>query len=230
MGTIPQGSGRAAIPSIVRLTDNDVGAVPEGAVDGILVSVSEAKAFINLDHSDDDAIITSLIHAAESYIESCLNRDLRARNYQAVFTTEDVRYPETNYYWATGRPAASVSAVKMWNSEGVLTTLDGMGEDAVYAVRNGRGGELIVAIDTEEISKYSPGNDAGDLMLLEFSTVDASSANLKGYHAIKRAAMHIVAGGYEARESEMQGPVVNVNPAVDRLLCPYIHNLNIRGM
>lgn len=222
---IPHSHGRAARPSIVRLSDNDVGAVPDGATDGILVSLAEAKQFVNLDHDDDDGLITSLIHAGESAAEGFLNRDLRARNYTAVFAADGC----VHQFFATGRPCASVSAVKMWDAANTLTTLDGDGEDAVYAVRAGLGGEMIVVLDSDTADLYAAGSDDCDLALIDFATADASSATLVGYHAIKRAVLHMVAGGYEARESVVQGSPFSDNPAVERLLRPYRHHLNLEG-
>lgn len=214
---IPQSHGRAARPSIVRLTDTDVGGVAADAVDGALVTLAEGKRFLNLDHDEDDSLVTALIHAGEAEAEGFLNRDLRARNYQAVFGVDGT----SPQFFSTGRPAASVSGVYGWNSAGVLTTLDSEGEDREYAVRAGRGGEKVVVLDSDALSLYAAGNDDGDLLLIDFTTADASSAALVGYHAIKRAVLHKVAGGYEARESQVQGAPISDNPAVERLLRPY---------
>lgn len=226
---IPHSPRRVASPASIRLGDSDVGAVPDGATDGVLVSLAEAKRFINIDHDGDDALITSLIHAGESCAEGYLNRDLRARSYQAVYRCDD---SVVRQFFTTGRPAHAVGSVEMWTAAGVLTTLDGDGDDAEYAVRAGFGGEKVVVLDTDVVSVYGAGSEDGDLALVGFSTADASSATLVGYHAIKRAVLHMVAGGYETREETVQGSGASFadNPAVERLMRPYRHHAVAVGL
>lgn len=224
--TIPSGRGRPATPTAVNLTSDSYSPVTGSDEDGILVSLSEANSFLNVDHSEDDRLITMLIHAAESEVEKRLNRDLRARTYEAYFRTADVG--DQVYFYGTDRAANAVTSVKMWNASNVETTLDSDGEDAEYAVLSGKGGEMVVALDTDVLSNYSQGSDAGDFMRIAFSTADATAANLAGYFNIKRAVMHIVAGGYEAREEVAQGAQFAENPAVERLLRPYVKRLSVR--
>lgn len=222
---IPFSPGRAARPEALRLSDTDVGAIPGDATDGILVTREEAKTFLALDHDQQDALVTTLIHAGEQEAEAFLNRDLRERSYQAVFTVAVAGCQA----FATGRPAASVTAVKMWDATGAETTLSSTGEDADYAVRAGRGGELTVVLSSDAVQLYRNGSNDGDLMLLEFDTADASAATLVGYHAIKRAVLHKVNGGFEAREETAQGAPFQHNDAAERLMRPYRHVLPLAG-
>lgn len=219
--TIPVGSGRTARPSVIRLTSGDFGAIPDGATDGQMVTLAEAKKFINVEHDEDDSLITDLIHSAESRAETRTCRDLRDRNYEAFFATRDV--PSDTLFFSTDRAALSVTSVKMWDDTGTLTTLVA---DTDYSVLAGKDGDKVVALDTDALPKYSQGNDAGDFMVIAFSTADATSANLSGYYEIKRAILHMIAGNYETREEVAQGAPFVENPAVERLLRDHVKRLS----
>lgn len=197
----------------------------------MIVTLEEAKKWVNIDESigtDDDELLTSLIHSSEAGAESKMSRDLRARTYTAVFSTCDVRHP--TYFYTTDRAASAVEAVYMWDASNSRTELGEGRADGDFAVMSGKDGELIVAVSSDTLSNYSLGSEAGDFMVIEFHTADASKSNLHGYHEIKRAILHDIAGGYAAREAVAQGASFSENPVPETIYRKYAKVLSSAGV
>lgn len=84
------------------------------------VTLAEAKAFMRLDDSDDDAIVTSLITAATEHVQQWTGRQF----VQAGFKLRLRDWPNCDGIIRLPRsPVASVASVKYRTKDGTLTVL-----------------------------------------------------------------------------------------------------------
>ena len=92
-------------------------AIEEGTTEP--VSVSEAKDHMRITHTEEDALISSLITAARSYAEDFTRRSLITRTAEVLLD----EFPEDEI-WLPYMPVSSVTNIKYIDYEGTETTLD----------------------------------------------------------------------------------------------------------
>lgn len=84
------------------------------------VSVAEARSFLNLDTSADDALLAIFIPAARQYFESVTGRATASRNFLAAYNG----FPSRRGAFVLPRaPLGVVASVKYLDLDGVETTL-----------------------------------------------------------------------------------------------------------
>lgn len=175
------------------------------------VSVSEAKAHLRVDISDDDALIGSLITAARTHVEQHLRRALVTQTWDLVldgFPGRELRLPLP--------PLASVTSVTYTDDEGGAGSVDA--------------GEYVVDTDREpgRVVLRSGGTwpavtlRAAAGVRVRFVAGYGNAAAVPG--PIKQAILLLVGTLYENREETLvaQGVTVMRLPfGVQALLMPY---------
>lgn len=81
------------------------------------LSLTEAKLYLKVDHTDDDTLITALIKAARETAEAYTNRSF-------ITTVWDEFLDDwADVIYLYGTPVVSITHVKYYNTAGTLTTL-----------------------------------------------------------------------------------------------------------
>lgn len=162
------------------------------------VDLAEAKAHLRLVHSDDDALVGSLISAAREHVERHTGRALAAGEYRYAADDENA--------WSLPLWPATITAATYRNASGARVPLPAYTYDA----------------DRNEIT-LAGGGLAGDQINYEFTTAAPTALP-----APLRAAILLLVGDlYENAEATAVGVSVAANPTLDRLLYPYRVNLGL---
>jgi uncharacterized phiE125 gp8 family phage protein len=181
------------------------------------VTLTEAKAHLRVDHSADDALISSLIGASRGYCERWTARAFVTQTWELVideFPTDAIMLPMP--------PLQSVTSIKYDDVAGAEQTVaiseyevDEVSEPG-WVVPSIEGGwpstfEGINAVRIRFVAGYDPGTD---------SPIDLA-ANVPG--SIKAALLLHLGQLYENREDIVVGTVVNRIPTggIEHLLRPY---------
>jgi uncharacterized phiE125 gp8 family phage protein len=90
------------------------------------ISLAQAKAQLRVDTSDEDALIGSLIATARSYVERTLGLALITQGWSYYLD----HWPRSGVIALPIRPVQTVTAVKVHDASGGVTTLD----ESAYAV------------------------------------------------------------------------------------------------
>lgn len=83
------------------------------------LTLSEAKAWLRLDGSDEDTLVSSLIVAARSAVEQAAGRLLISQQWRIVADA----WPPGGRVALSLAPVSSVSAVRVWDAWGVAQTV-----------------------------------------------------------------------------------------------------------
>jgi len=83
-------------------------------------TVAEAKAFLRVDHDDDDAVIGSLITAARSQIEAMTRRALLAQRWRIVRDG----WPRDGRIVVRTGPLRALTAVRVFDADGIAHARD----------------------------------------------------------------------------------------------------------
>ncbi len=84
------------------------------------VSVAEAKAYLRVDHDDDDAVIAALIAAARGHVEALTRRGLIAQTWRFV---RDSWPPDGRMRLRSG-PLRSLIAARVFDAGGTASSID----------------------------------------------------------------------------------------------------------
>lgn len=191
---------------------------PDTTGDTGLVSLAEAKRHLALDHDDDDDLITAMIAAAVVEVEKCTNQEIDAKDLFSFYSGGDrelmiPRWPVTE--------VTTVYGIDESNDETALAATDWRAFT--------RYGYRAVLIDADTVKDYmGPDQEAGlAAWKVEYSVGGSPDPRVRA--VAKGAVLKLVGGHYEARESESVGPIINMNPAVERMLRPICRNI-VRGV
>jgi uncharacterized phiE125 gp8 family phage protein len=88
----------------------------EGSIDAEVVTLTEAKLHLRVDHTDEDALISSLISAAKNYCETFTNRTFLTTTKYKFYTM----WPSTMYLH--GPPLVSVTSIQYVDTAGSTQT------------------------------------------------------------------------------------------------------------
>jgi uncharacterized phiE125 gp8 family phage protein len=83
-------------------------------------SVAEAKAFLRVEHGDDDAIVASLIAAARGHVEALSRRALLVQRWRFVLDA----WPSDGRFRARMGPLRSVIAARVFDAAGNAHSID----------------------------------------------------------------------------------------------------------
>lgn len=84
------------------------------------LSLADAKAFVRVEHGDDDAIIASLIAAARNHIEALTRCVLITQTWRLVLD----RWPDGGRIVPRIGPVQSVVAARVFNAAGEASEID----------------------------------------------------------------------------------------------------------
>ncbi len=179
------------------------------------ISLTEAKAHLRVNHSDDDTIIGALITAATSFVDGpsgFLGRALVAQTWELVideFPTSEIQIPLP--------PLQSVVSVKYDDTAGIEQTL----ASTDYYVDDASEPGWIVPISTGWPSTIDAINAVRVRFIAGYDSDAASppdlTANIPG--AIKAAMLLHIGALYEHRETVVVGQVATELPwGADQLL------------
>jgi len=83
-------------------------------------SVAEAKAYLRVEHGDDDAIVASLIAAARGHVEALSRRALLVQRWRFVLDT----WPANGRFSPSMGPLRSVIAARVFDAAGNAHSID----------------------------------------------------------------------------------------------------------
>jgi uncharacterized phiE125 gp8 family phage protein len=84
------------------------------------VSLAEAKAFVRVEHNDDDDLLTALVAGARHLVESRTRRALITQNWRLVRDA----WPADGRIDVVPAPLQSLDAVRVFDADGVALALD----------------------------------------------------------------------------------------------------------
>src|SRR5262249_46164290 len=84
------------------------------------VSLPEAKAFLRVDNSDDDDLITALITAARSHVELQTRRALITQSWRLIRNA----WPPDGRIMVTPAPLRAVTAARVYDAQNVTHSID----------------------------------------------------------------------------------------------------------
>lgn len=177
------------------------------------LSLSEAKLHLRVEHTADDALITSLIVSARQAAEHELQRALITQTWERVLDL----FPldgETNAIELGRPPIQSITSVKYVDQNQVEQTLS----SSAYSLdADNEPGWLLPAIDTE----WPDTLDTADAVRVRFVCGYGGAADVPD--AIKSWMLVRIGTLYKMREQFVVGATMTPVPEsfVDRLLDPY---------
>ena len=167
------------------------------------VSLAEAKAFLRVDHDDEDALIGALVSAARLQVENATGRALMSQGWRTVLDA----WPARRVVRIARSPVAAIDAVTVYDDQGAASVLDPGDYRLDTASRPAR---LVI-----DAAAPSPGASVNGIEIdftAGFGTAGDVPAPL--VLAIKR----LVAHWYENREATQDGDVPG---PVAALIAPY---------
>ncbi|MDI3471069.1 MAG: Gene Transfer Agent (GTA) ORFG06 [Pseudolabrys sp.] len=84
------------------------------------VSLAEAKAFLRVEHGDDDDVISALIAGARLYVEGQTRRALIAQSWRLVLDA----WPQSGRIDVRPAPLRTLDAARVYDGEGRTQTVD----------------------------------------------------------------------------------------------------------
>lgn len=168
------------------------------------VTLTQAKAHLRVDHSDDDAVITGLIKAARSHIEAACAVRFASRSsatFKCDFFSDMARLPEA--------PVVSIGSISYTDTTGATQTLS----TSVYELRSD-------GLDAAVILKSGqswPGIEMGSRI-----TVTAAIGYATPPDEISHAILMLVGHFYDSRSAVSVGETGSELPfAVNALISNY---------
>jgi uncharacterized phiE125 gp8 family phage protein len=169
------------------------------------ISLAEAKAFLRIEHDDDDDVLTALISGARIYVETQTRRALITQSWRL---TRDA-WPETGRIAVRPGPLQSLEAVRVYDGGAEPIELDAAGFSPDVA-----GSELVFA----PWAMPAPGRAAG----IELDvTVGYGDAAIDVPEPLRQAIRLLLGHWYENRGVVAPGTTSALPLTVSALLAPY---------
>lgn len=174
------------------------------------LTLGEAKAHLRVDTSDEDTLVSSLITAARVHIETATGRALITQSWSLYLDA----WPDGDAVPLPLAPLASIDAVRIYDDQGVATTLSATDYfvDTVSQVpRLVRKNDQIWA---------PPGQVANGIEIAFTAGYSANATNVP--EPLRQAVRLLVAHWFETREPVVLGDQANMVPTtVEALSAPY---------
>jgi uncharacterized phiE125 gp8 family phage protein len=157
------------------------------------VSLTEAKAHLRVDITDDDKLITNLIVAAREYVETYTRRALVTQTWELCLDA----FPSEDYIELPLPPLESVTSVKYTDHEGTETTFSDYEVDVDSLV-----GRVVLSYgESWPVVTLKASNAIKVLYVTGYG--DAEDVP----QAIKQVVLFLVAHWYETREPVVVGTI-----------------------
>lgn len=173
-----------------------------------IVGLAEAKAHLRVSHLDEDDLIARYIESVADYLDGydgVLGRALRPQTWQLTLNA----LPCSGIIRLPLAPFVEVNSVVYDDEAGTPATLAA----STYRVRKDCGFGLIERRGDQEWP-----SDAYEVRVSYDVGHDDERPMPK---AIYHAALLLLGDAYDNRAAGVEGKVVSINPAVERLLAPY---------
>lgn len=178
------------------------------------LTLTEAKLFLRVTHSSEDALITGLITAARIH---CETRTRRAFITQTVTQSFAELFADGAPMLLARAPVASISSVTYVDSDGTTQTLS---SDAYRLITTS--GPTAGRATLEATDDYSaPTLDGTRAYPVTVTTVCGYGSASSVPAGIKSAMYLLIGDLYEQRAETVAGSVQGTRFTVDRLLAPY---------
>jgi len=173
------------------------------------VTVSEAKAHLRLDASDEDVLVASLILTSRLHVEAALGLALITQSWKLVLD----RWPEESALKFPLGPVTAVTAVRVLAADGAPTVVP----PASYLVDGDALSSRLVRTDS---TWPVPGRAARGIEIDFTAGFGPAAANVP--QPIRHAILMLVAHWYEHRDPlEIGSPEAAIPASVTELLKPY---------
>lgn len=176
------------------------------------LTLTEAKAHLNVSSTADDTLITSYIKAAVLLIENKTNRALMWQTRTLKMDTfSDSRYIHNRRIYPARSPLKSVTSLKYVDTSGTTTTMP----SSDYIVSTGdQHGFIAEAYDATWPNTYGVANDVTITYVAGHSSVSTTVPE-----NIKHAAKMVIGHWYRNREAVLTGTISKeIELGVDALL------------
>ncbi len=170
------------------------------------LSLAEAKAFLRVEHADDDDVIASLIAAARLHVEAQTRRALITQSWRL---TRDA-WPADGRLTVTPAPLEALTAVRVYDGGGHAAALD-----LQSFVVDSAGSSIVFA----PWALMQPGRSAAGIEL--DVTVGYGDAASDVPEPLRQAVRLLVAHWYENRGLTTPGTIMVLPATVAALLAPY---------
>jgi uncharacterized phiE125 gp8 family phage protein len=171
------------------------------------LTLADAKAFLRVAHSDDDAVITALIAAARSHVEAQTRRALITQTWRLVRDG----WPTDGRITVTPAAVRSVSAARIYDAVGATHALD----PAVFILDQGAS-----LLNFAPATLAPPGRLAAGIEIDVVVGYGDAPANVP--EALRQALLLLVSHWYENRGLIAIGHSIAVLPAtIAALIAPY---------
>jgi uncharacterized phiE125 gp8 family phage protein len=164
------------------------------------VTLTEAKAHMRVDISDDDTLISSLIQAAREYIEDATHRALITQTWRLSMD----QWPCSDEILLPRPPLASVSSITYTNNANATTTLS----SSVYSVDTDSEPGRVKLVYGEDW----PSDTLATTSPIKVTYVAGYGAASAVPQQFKQAILMLVAHWYENRETSMAGTIIRDVP------------------
>jgi uncharacterized phiE125 gp8 family phage protein len=171
------------------------------------LTLTDAKAFLRVAHSDDDAVITALVAAARSHVEAQTRRALITQTWRLVRDC----WPSEGRIAVTPAPLRSVAAARIYDAAGATHALD----PAVFVADTAAG-----MLSFTPATLAPPGRLAAGIEIDVVVGYGDAPANVP--EALRQALFLLVCHWYENRGLIAIGNNIAVLPTtVAALIAPY---------
>ncbi len=221
---------RRALVGLEPLEYGDGGSLTAPA-EASLISVADLRAYLYLEHQQDDALLETLLASATRQIEVYTGQVVTPRSRRATYSLRDGRrlppnilIPENLHGYSPGGDA--------FPGDGIFS-IAGLAEDLTAVTL----GDMVAAPGVANVGlKIFPAGEwarglehDGAFLTAEWMPASLSDSDYRNREIIKQAILMLVGGGYENRESETAMAEVRLNPVVNRLLLPLRRHRGWRG-
>lgn len=173
-----------------------------------IVTLAEAKAHLRVSHLAEDALIERYLEGVADYLDGydgVLGRALRPQSWKLTLDA----LPCSGVIRLPLAPFVAVTEIKYDTTAGDTLTLDA----ATYRVRKDQGFGVV-----EQRPEKSWPSDVVEARVTYSVGHDSANPMPK---PIYQAALLLLGDAFDNRSAQVEGKIVSVNPAIERLLAPY---------